>query len=72
MEHIKGIDNLEGKEREQFWRNVFIDFQELATIIRQEELREQLELKDQMAVLKCEICQQWEKHLNEWPHNRMT
>src|SRR5438105_2914201 len=54
-----------------FWMNVFVGFRELAQLIRQERTREEYELHDKWA-LNCEIRKQWEKHFNEWPHNRMT
>src|SRR5882672_9012916 len=68
----KNIDELERKKKDEFWTNVFIDFQTLAQLIRQEKIRESYELHEKLAVLNCDICKQWEKHFDEWPHNRMT
>jgi hypothetical protein len=59
------------EQSDEFWTNVFIGFRELARFIRQENLRQEMELQDKMAVLNCDICKQWEGHCNEWPHNRM-
>ena len=56
---------------EELLDGAITDIQKLAQLIRQEKLREDYELHDKVAVLNCEVCQQWEKHFDFYPHKQI-